>query len=349
MARQLRIEYPGAVYHITARGNARKEIFLNDTDRQLFLNVLASTVEKYNWLCHSYCLMDNHYHLLLETPDPNLSLGMRQLNGVYTQQFNRQHDRTGHIFQGRFKSILVEKKSHLLELCRYIVLNPVAAGMVNSPSEYKWSSYRFTVHSVKHPEYLYSHWVLSQFSRKKKIARKLYRRFVDEGIHRQIEKPWPKLVGQIILGGKSFVSEIQVMLDEKRETKEIPKSQRYLGRLSLIELFPARDRKDKKKRNRAIQTAHLSYGYTLKEIGDFLGLHDTTINRVISRETLTKPVWKNMQLILTVLFSTMQKYCLGRLAKNRRKKLFGLSDTLLMAQNIGLPPTGLIFLQMILP
>ena len=281
MARPLRIEYPGAVYHITARGNAREEIFLDDADRRLFLNVLASTIEKYNWLCHSYCLMDNHYHLLLETPDPNLSLGMRHLNGVYTQRFNRQHDRVGHIFQGRFKSILVEKESHLLELCRYIVLNPFAAGMVSHPSEYDWSSYRFTARSIKQPEYLYSDWLLGQFSRKKRTARELYRKFVDEGIDRQ-EKPWKKLVGQIILGSESFVFEIQSRLDEKSETKEIPKAQRYPGRPSLSELFAGQDRKDKKKRNRVIQTAHLSYGYTLKEIGDFLALHYTTISRVIT-------------------------------------------------------------------
>jgi REP element-mobilizing transposase RayT len=110
MARPLRIEYPGAVYHVTARGNARRKIYMDDTDRQQFLAILGSTIGKYNWLCHAYCLMDNHYHLLIETPDPNLSLGMRQLNGVYTQFFNRQHKRPGHVFQGRFKAILVDKK-----------------------------------------------------------------------------------------------------------------------------------------------------------------------------------------------------------------------------------------------
>jgi REP element-mobilizing transposase RayT len=114
MARPLRIEYPGAVYHVTSRGDARRKIFMDDSDRQQFLNILGSTIGKYNWLCHAYCLMDNHYHLLIETPDPNLSLGMRQLNGVYTQFFNRHSKRPGHVFQGRFKAILVDKESHLL-------------------------------------------------------------------------------------------------------------------------------------------------------------------------------------------------------------------------------------------
>ena len=111
MTRPLRIEYPGAIYHITSRGNARERIFLEDADRLIFLEVLGSVVKKYNWLCHAYCLMDNHYHALIETPDPNLSLGMRQLNGVYTQSFNRRQSRVGHVFQGRYKSILVQKMS----------------------------------------------------------------------------------------------------------------------------------------------------------------------------------------------------------------------------------------------
>ena len=135
MIRPLRIEYPGAIYHITSRGNARERIFLEDADRLIFLEILGSVVKKYNWLCHAYCLMDNYYHALIETPDPNLSLGMRQLNGVYTQSFNRRQSRVGHVFQGRYKSILVQKDEHLLELCRYIVLNPVRAGMVNQPKE----------------------------------------------------------------------------------------------------------------------------------------------------------------------------------------------------------------------
>ena len=140
MVRPLRIEYPGAVYHLTSRGNARDPIFLDDADRYLFLDLLGDLVDRYNWLCHGYCLMDNHYHLLVETIDANLSTGMRQLNGIYTQKFNRQHDRVGHLFQGRYKAIVVEKESYLLELCRYIVLNPVRAKIVNNPGKYRWSS-----------------------------------------------------------------------------------------------------------------------------------------------------------------------------------------------------------------
>jgi len=127
MARPLRLEFPGAVYHITARGNARQPIVADDADRQRYVNALAREVSQQNWHCYAWCLMDNHYHLLIETPEGNLAAGMRHLNQVYTQAFNRRHGRVGHVLQGRYKSILVEKDSYLLELCRYVVLNPLRA------------------------------------------------------------------------------------------------------------------------------------------------------------------------------------------------------------------------------
>ena len=116
MARPLRIEFPGAVYHVTSRGNAKQAIFLENEDNHKFLEVLSTVVDRFNWLCHAYCLMRNHYHLMIETPEGNLSRGMRQLNGVYTQVFNQRHIRVGHLLQGRYKAILVEKDTHLLSL-----------------------------------------------------------------------------------------------------------------------------------------------------------------------------------------------------------------------------------------
>jgi putative transposase len=141
MSRPLRLEFAGALYHITSRGNDRNLIYLQDDDFELFLQILANVCERYNWVVHAYCLMSNHYHLLVETPDANLSQGMRQLNGVVTQSMNRKHHRVGHLLQGRYKAILVEKDAYLLELCRYIVLNPVRANMVSSPDEWPWSSW----------------------------------------------------------------------------------------------------------------------------------------------------------------------------------------------------------------
>ena len=163
MARPLRLEFAGALYHVTSRGDRREDIYEDDEDRVAFLNVLASVARRFNWLVHAYCLMSNHYHLLIETPDGNLSQGMRQLNGVYTQYSNRRHRRVGHLFQGRYKAILVQKESYLLEVACYIVLNPVRAGMVRSAGDWPWSSYRATAGREAIPEWLTTDWVLSAF------------------------------------------------------------------------------------------------------------------------------------------------------------------------------------------
>jgi putative transposase len=281
MVRPLRIEYPGAVYHVTSRGNAREAIFLSDADRQTFLDVLADTVRKYNWLCHAYCLMDNHYHLVIETPDPNLSLGMRQLNGVYTQAFNRVHQRVGHVFQGRYKSIVVEKDSHLLELCRYVVLNPVRAGMAAKPDKWRWSSYQSTAYAGTVPDYLTVDWVLGQFSAKKTAARSRYRKFVAEGMVREMQ-PWKEVVGQVFLGGESFVARMEELLGNRREIGEIPRAQRYPGRPPLRMLFADIRADSRQQRNNRIAEAHIMHGYTLKEIADHLGIHYTTVSRVVT-------------------------------------------------------------------
>jgi putative transposase len=151
MARPLRIEYPGALYHITSRGNEKKPVYKNDQDREDFLSTLHQVNKRYHWLCHAYCLMDNHFHLLIETLQGNLSLGMRQLNGVYTQKFNNRHGRVGHLFQGRYKAILIQKDSHLLEVCRYVVLNPVRARLVEEPGGWRWSSYGATAGEATPP------------------------------------------------------------------------------------------------------------------------------------------------------------------------------------------------------
>ena len=156
MARPLRIEYPDALYHVTSRGNRQEDIYLDDQDRNAFLKTLSRVCDRFNWVCHSYCLMSNHYHLMIETPEANLSEGMRQLNGVYTQTLNRNHSRVGHVFQGRYKAILVQKDSYLLELSRYIVLNPVRASMVHSAKDWRWSSYQSTAGLVATPNWLTS-------------------------------------------------------------------------------------------------------------------------------------------------------------------------------------------------
>jgi len=140
MARPLRIELAGGIYHVTSRGDRREDIFLDEGDRLAWLDVFGAVCNRFNWVCHAWCQMTNHYHLVVETVEGNLSQGMRQLNGVYTQTFNRTHRRVGHVFQGRYRAVVVEKDAYLLELMRYVVLNPVRAGIVSDAADWPWSS-----------------------------------------------------------------------------------------------------------------------------------------------------------------------------------------------------------------
>jgi putative transposase len=279
MARPLRIEFEGALYHVTLRGNASQSVFLNDKDRSNFLDTLADVVERYRWLCHTYCLMDNHYHLVIETPEANLSKGMRQLNGVYTQIFNRRYGRVGHLFQGRYKAMLVEKEGYLLELARYVVLNPVRAGLVSHPGGWKWSSYGATVGEEEAPAFLVVDWVLGQFSRKRREAQKAYRNFVAEG---KGVKLWEQLEGGVFLGSEGFVGQLKSHLEEKLADKEIPKNQRLVARPSLEQIF-SKAGESKATRNALTYQAVKDYGYTLKKVGEFLGLHYSTVSKAFRK------------------------------------------------------------------
>jgi putative transposase len=279
MVRPLRIEFPGAVYHVTSRGNAKQAIFLENVDNHKFLEVLSTVVDRFNWLCHAYCLMRNHYHLMIETPEGNLSRGMRQLNGVYTQVFNQRHNRVGHLLQGRYKAILVEKDTHLLSLCRYIILNPLRAGFVKRPEEWRWSSYQPTIEEAKTPSFLTIEWILSQFSNKKREAVKKYKKYVLDGI--KGDSPWEVLTGQIVLGTESFLEKFNELLKEKEVIKEVPRVQRYATRPPLTRIFEEGTTKDRKVKAEKIYDAYCHHGYTLKEIGEHLGVHYTTIGRAI--------------------------------------------------------------------
>ncbi len=278
MSRPLRIEYPGAVYHVTSRGNEKKPVFKDDTDRENFLNTLQHINKRYNWICHGYCLMTNHYHLLIETPDGNLSIGMRQLNGVYTQLFNKWHGRIGHLFQGRYKAILIQKDSHLLEVCRYVVLNPVRARMFEKPEEWNWSSYLATVGKAKPYPCLTTDWVLGQFSRKRSKAEKEYRQFVQWGIGQNTI--WTEVRGQALLGEEGFVDKLVDHLKEHTDIPEIPRSQRYATRPSLEKLFSSNVRMNLGKRRGAIVKAVEQYGYRQREIAEHLGLHYSSVSRI---------------------------------------------------------------------
>ena len=268
MARPPRLEFAGAVYHVTSRGNARQDIVADDEDRRAFLRLVAHVVDRYGWLCHAYCLMDNHYHLLIETPQPNLSRGMRQLNGRYTQSYNRRHRRVGHLLQGRFKAILVEKDAHLLELCRYVVLNPVRAKLVAHPRRWRWSSYRTTGGETEAPAWLMTDWVLAQFGQRRRTAQEKYRVFVAEGIEGPC--PWEQVQGQLYLGGEEFVATHQ----PGRRICEIPRRQTHAHRPSLHALFHGG-----RSRKRVVHEAYRQHGYRLAEIANHLGVHYATVSR----------------------------------------------------------------------
>lgn len=221
----LRIKFFGALYHVTSRGDRLEPIYEDDADREQFLATLAEVIERYNWLCHAYCLMTNHYHLIVETVEGNLSKGMRQLNGVFTQSSNRRHGRQGHLFQGRFKGLLVDKDSYLLELSRYVVLNLVRAGMVKDPEQWFWSSYRATADESTTPPWLESDFVLRQFAEDRDRAQARYRRFVLEGLGRDI---WQNLRQQVYLGDETFVEKMQAAVNIKGDRLSVPNIQRRL-------------------------------------------------------------------------------------------------------------------------
>jgi len=282
MVRQTRIEYNGALYHITSRGNARQDIYLDDNDRLAFLETLRKTRNRYHCTIYAYCLMDNHYHLLVETPDANISQFMRQLNGVYTQTFNRTHDTVGHLFQGRFKSILVQKNLYLLELARYIVLNPVRAGMVKTAKDWHWSSYRATANLSAPTEWINSDWILAQFSKQPKMAIKKYQQFVTQGKNQP--KPWEKLRNQVYLGSESFVERAKKKIPNNIDRRELSAEQSK-PRMKAKSLHHYQQKS--KSRNKAIQKAFASGGYSMKEIGDYFKVHYSTVSRVVNAQSKT--------------------------------------------------------------
>ncbi|PMK74250.1 addiction module toxin RelE [Vibrio breoganii] len=279
MSRPLRLEFAGALYHVTARGNERNWIFFQDDDFILYLTVLDEVCERYNWVIHAYCLMSNHYHLLLETPDGNLSKGMRQLNGVFTQKINRKHNRVGHLFQGRYKSILVDQETYLLELCRYIVLNPVRAKMVDTPDEWQWSSWHNMVGNNLSPDWLSTDAILLQFANDRDKAVDAYKRFVAEGVGVEV---WSNLRQQVFLGDEAFVAKhLTIKNNLQGDLREVPLKQRRTKLKTLSEYnHEAVDR------NSAMRSAYASGGYTLRQIADYFDVHYSTVSRIVNASNI---------------------------------------------------------------
>jgi len=275
MARPLRIELAGGLYHVTARGDRREAIFFDDDDRVAWLTLFGEVCGRFNWRCHAFCQMTNHYHLVIETPDGNLSRGMRQLNGVYTQHINRRYRRVGHLFQGRYKGILVEKDSYLLELARYVVLNPVRAGMVADAGDWPWSSHAMMIGARAAPAWLETDWLLGHFSATRRKAVAAYQDFVRAGVG--LESVWTDLRQQAFLGSERFVTEMQRRLPDG-DLREVPRMQRRGPARPLAEYASLGDR------DQAMATAYHSGDYTMKQIADYFGVHYATVSRALHRE-----------------------------------------------------------------
>lgn len=287
MARALRIEYPGAYYHITSRGNERKAIYRNKGDRKSFLLYLKSAYLRYGAIIHAYCLMDNHYHILLETPRGNLSQIMRHINGAYTTRFNIKHKRKGHLFQGRYKAILVDADTYLTELSRYIHLNPVRAGMVDMPEKYSWSSYRYYIGKKKKPDWLFVDSILGYFEHITVSPEENYTNFVLARIFDKEYSPLKKSVASTMLGCDSFIEGIiDKYLGNKKNHDDVP-ALRELKRIESLDIISKEVKKQMGEngtsKKAAIHISHQYSGKSLKEIGAYFGISASGVSLASSR------------------------------------------------------------------
>ncbi|MGD0960317.1 MAG: transposase [Methylomonas sp.] len=276
MARPLRIEFPNALYHITSRGDRREAIYRDDEDRRQWLMILGQVCECFNWVIHGYCQMTNHYHLLAETIDGNLSRGMRQLNGLYTQKFNNRYKESGHLFQGRFKAIIVQKESYLLELARYVVLNPVRAKMVNLPEDWAWSSYRAMCNLEAAKPWLDVDWTLSQFGTDRTKAIASFRQFVWQG--KGLADPKIQVKNQLFLGSDSFISLHRQDIDKSEKLSAISKAHKRSIALPLSDY-----QSNYFSRDEAMAKAYLSGAYTMAEIARHFNVHYMTVSRALKK------------------------------------------------------------------
>jgi len=291
MSRPLRITYPGAFYHVTSRGNEKKDVFKSQRDRQKFLDYLSSATQRYGAIVHAYCLLSNHYHLLLETPAGNLSQIMQHINGAYTTYFNVKRKRSGHLFQGRFKAILVEADEYATELSRYIHLNPVRAGMVARPEEYRWSSYRSYTGQNAAPEWLMMGMILGYFGKGSKEAVKKYRAFVEEVLDTECDSPLQGSIGTAVLGSSEFVEMVtSTHLTTQVVNRDVPALRQFASFPSPEEILKAisavMGENEKLARQVGMHLCHKHSGEKLRDLGALFTVGVSAIteaSRLLSR------------------------------------------------------------------
>nr|ACN58867.1 hypothetical protein AKSOIL_0252 [uncultured bacterium BLR13] len=274
MVRPLRLEFPGALYHVTCRGNRREHIFRDRIDRLAWLEETERVCGRFHFLIHAFCQMTNHFHMLIETPEGNLGQGMRQLNSAYSQYYNRRHDLVGHVMQGRYQAILVQKESYLRELARYIVLNPVRAGVVDAPGDWEWSSYLFMLGEKPAPSWLMSDWLLACFGQDQVAAQGAYQRFVMAGIDE--ESPLKKVCFRCILGDDAFIAQHRISPGELI-SGEIARVQRRALAMSLNEYALKFARREV-----AMAEAYRSMAFSMSQIATHFGVSVKTVSRAVA-------------------------------------------------------------------
>lgn len=267
MARPPRIEYPGAVYYVTSRAGGGRKVFRSPGDPLDWLNILGNICHRYNWVIKSYCLMPDHYHLVVRTDQPTLSIGMRQLNGIYTQNYNERYSTAGKLFKGRFRSVHVQEDFYLEELVKYVLDSPLRAGFTKFPFQYKWSSCRFLKDAENRPDWLSTDWCTAGFIDLLLSADK-YRVNDESGsVLNRVRK-------QIYLGDVDFekrVRELGASADDNPRSSE-----RKSGNIGIDRFVEECDTRDE-----AIAKAYYSGEYSMKEIGEHFSLHYSTVSRII--------------------------------------------------------------------
>ena len=277
MTRPIRLQYPGALYHVTTRGDRKRGIYNDDNDRLVWNHLLGNTCSRFNMIIHAYCQMGNHYHLLAETVEPNLADCIRYLNGCYSAYFNRKYRLVGHVFQGRYKAIICQAETYLLELVRYIVLNPVRARMVKEPEHWWWSSHRAMLGLGESPAWLDATSLLKRFGEQPDQAKMAYRQFVLAGIGRT--SPLAAVRHQTVLGDDAFIARL-ARSSESRDP-DIARVQRRTSASDLDYYFNRYDRKE------AMARAYYSTHFSMNEIAKHTGVSTRTVSRAVRKFEVT--------------------------------------------------------------
>lgn len=291
MTRSLRIEFPGAFYHVMSRGNEKQAIYRSCRDRMKFLGYLESASNRYGAIIHSYCLMDNHYHLMIETPGGNLAQIMRHINGAYTSYFNAKHTRVGHLFQGRYRSILVDVDEYCLTLSRYIHMNPVKEGLSSKPLEYEWSSYRYFLNEQISEKWLNTSFLLALVGDGNRV-REQYQRYVEEDDDDYGCLYGKKSAAMAILGRQEFIEEIKSKhLSTQRVSRDLPATRVLRVHPEIQKIVDAVTGEMKPDyrlvKGVSIYMCHHYSGCNLKEIGEYFGVGESAVSEHSNRFATT--------------------------------------------------------------